>query len=785
VGVFACGEDAGPWDVSPREDTNFATGKISNPRSPFATGDETVVKVNPQASGYELPLSVTQIVNLDRDIRQKGIHDVGSAVEAKLAQNGFVVVSTKSPYKRFSLAYDMLKMQDVPVLVTADSVLHLYHLFFDQILKYLEVTEFSPILSRMLSELIAASLQQQKGFSGTLKEAARRNVAYLSVAAKLLDPSFSLPSGIPEAQEELTLIDAHKALRASPLMNHDCPKGCDPCGTLPGDVECQGKGACTCEDYTQYIPRGHYTVSEGLKRYFKAMMWLGRIGFRIRSDMESVQAVLLTDALNRTKVDGTSAAELWYRIYDVTGFLVGASDDLTFFEYQKAVQDAFGDNFDMADLTQAGRLKELKDKLEQLRDPGILGGFLSAFHEETELTKGWRLMGQRFAPDSYVLGQMVWDHIGPNIKDPRIASILKDCNATAATCQDILGDLKVSNCICFNAMMAGMPDVCRLLPKGLDVMAVLGSKQAEKNLAPDRAYCGFDQKLQDLQQEFAAYTRDDWRQSVYWYWLDVLKPLLGEFSAGYPNWMRTEAWATKELNTTLTSWAELRHDTILYVKQSYTPAMSGTSAPPPEKLGMVEPVPRFFAKLKDLADYTRLGLEHHKALPEGLAPHMRSLVSLLQKLTSIAIKELEGKDLDQDETNAIKGMGGTFSALIEGLGKAVTVEEPVDPACEQNQEYCIERNNVVGDPYKTTIVADVHTDVNSKKVLEVGSGYLDWIIVARQLPDGTIAASVGPVFSYYEFPHPMNDRLTDEAWGALLGSKPPDRQSWISDIRVP
>ena len=46
--------------------------------------------------------------------------------------------------------------------------------------------------------------------------------------------------------------------------------------------------------------------------------------------------------------------------------------------------------------------------------------------------------------------------------------------------------------------------------------------------------------------------------------------------------MQTTAWQDKELNITLASWAELRHDTILYVKQSYTMA---------EREGMFEEPP--------------------------------------------------------------------------------------------------------------------------------------------------------------------------------------------------
>ena len=51
------------------------------------------------------------------------------------------------------------------------------------------------------------------------------------------------------------------------------------------------------EDYSQYIPRGHYTRSEELKKYFKAMMWYGRLTFRLLDDFETRRALLLIQAL--------------------------------------------------------------------------------------------------------------------------------------------------------------------------------------------------------------------------------------------------------------------------------------------------------------------------------------------------------------------------------------------------------------------------------------------------------------------------------------------------------
>jgi len=84
---------------------------------------------------------------------------------------------------------------------------------------------------------------------------------------------------------------------------------------------------------------------------------------------------------------------------------------------------------------------------------------------------------------------------------------------------------------------------------------------------------------------------------------------------------------------------------------------------------------------------------------------------------------------------------------------------------------------------KTTLVADVHTHTAESNVLEEGVGYVDLIITACPAPEGSIFLAAGPVLSYYEFKHPMSDRLTDEAWRQLLPSLDKnDRPSWFQQL---
>jgi hypothetical protein len=81
-------------------------------------------------------------------------------------------------------------------------------------------------------------------------------------------------------------------------------------------------------------------------------------------------------------------------------------------------------------------------------------------------------------------------------------------------------------------------------------------------------------------------------------WLSALRELSAPTTDSiYPEAMRTRAWAMKTVNTQMASWTQLRHDTILYAKQSYT---GGGACFYPD--GFVEPLPRFWAGLRKMAE---------------------------------------------------------------------------------------------------------------------------------------------------------------------------------------
>ncbi len=63
--------------------------------------------------------------------------------------------------------------------------------------------------------------------------------------------------------------------------------------------------------------------------------------------------------------------------------------------------------------------------------------------------------------------------------------------------------------------------------------------------------------------------------------------------------------------------------------------------------------------------------------------------------------------------------------------------------------------------------------------VETGTGRIDRIYVLVPDDEGVSQVAVGGVYSYYEFLQPAAERLTDEAWRAMLDEgDAPERPAW-------
>jgi len=621
----------------------------------------------------------------------KDFFELSSSEVDFLEEHEFAAVNHGS-YSNFPRAYTMLHDEHIPIFVTTDSVLHLYHNNFEGTLKDIEEHFLYFNALNLSRAMLNASEQDYQALDSDLKELAKLNVAFFAVALSLLDPGYQCPDYVKDMVEaELMRIEDHSGFARSAIM----------------------PGAGHLEDYSQYFPRGHYTQSERLKQYFKGVMWYGRMAFYLKDENETKMAVM--NALNLDE----RAADDWEALYGISSFYVGTADDLDYRDYLQGVSEVYGEiSEDYHELENETRFPELGELITTYRKPKIVSTLVWDFMNETAETMGFRILGQSFIPDSYVFQELVYDKV----------LYYQGNNNPFTLVNDIRG-----------------------FPRGLDALAVLGSGTAEEVLEKegDTEYTNYTEQYTRLKKEFASYDETIWDQNLYWSWLAGLRLLLEEeWPEGSPGFMLDEAWKYEKLNTDLGSWTELRHDTILYAKQSYT-AKEGSAMDPPkyEEEGYVEPVPAFYSHLLELTRATGKGLEERSYLSEDMERNLSDMEYLLEELKVISEKELLGQGLSDSEYGFIRD-------ISEYMGS--TKDE-------------------------VPLVADVHTDTNSEKVLEEATGYLDFVLVKVKIKGDTVICA-GPIFSHYEFKQPMADRLTDEKWRDMRDrGEVPARAPWVKE----
>jgi len=646
------------------------------------------------APEYSIYSGLSNIANLNQ------FPTLPSNVIDSIYHNGFAVI----PQSYYEQIHEILKYnsdREIPSFVSSDAVLHAYHVLYDLALREVEVYSFWDLLGNLTESLLDTSfIQYQNAPEGRWQDAALRNVMFFTVALSLLDNETVIPPTYPpevsiEVEKVLQLIDEHASITPDWFMHYE-------------------------EDFTQFVPRGHYTRSELLSNYFKAMMWYGRVSFRLMpmnppasneiGMNNTAQAILMCLALEEP-VEGISDTPdgmvVWDAIYEPTAFFVGSADDLVPAEYLSIIETIYGSEILLRDLDDDLLLEEFIDSALTLREPLILGHPLSDTADLNQ-TMGLRFMGQRYIPDSYVLGQLVYKNVGTPA-DPR------------------------------------------LMPMGLDVMAAFGSDRAWELLDDEKHYFNYISQMEMLWNQIGNMSTSEWTHNLYYLWIYSLLPLLNDPGDNYPLFMQSAAWVDKQLSTALASWAELRHDTILYAKQSYT-FERGAPPPPPILEGYVEPVPALYARLASLCQMMLSGLDSRDLLSTLMDGKLTQLKELLLDLQAISIKELEGAALTQDDFEIISNCGATLSNIVTMPSDDQLTSDADDDMA---------------------VITDVHTDTNSMQVLEEGVGRPSIILVAVYV-NGNIILTQGAVMSYYEFTWPIADRLTDEAWQEMLdqGTEP-------------
>ena len=473
--------------------------------------------------------------------------------------------------------------------------------------------------------------------------------------------------------------------------------------------------------YSLFRPRGHYTRNEKLQRYFRGMMWLQTATFGLEHNDEVLAAVQQACALKLDK----KSQENYKTLNDLITYLMGESDNLSLTQVMAEVDKT---GLQMEDLIHNDEaIAKITDKLNKIgnKQTRIRPKFEKTSHNKINV------MPQRYQPDAEVLQEMVdYDN------DP----------------------------------------TQRATPKGLDIFAAMIVPEAEKILMNEKTqWKGFAPALEKMKQRMQQI---NWNQTIATQWISALRALCDrDPQLNMPYFMLTPEWDRKDLNAMLASWAELKHDAILYAKQPMGAECGGGGPPEPIVKGYVEPNIGFWKKAISLLDNTARLLKEQNMLTEKISNATERMKEEAEFLLAISEKEVAGKPISDEEYSQLECIGATFENISLDL-----VRQP--------DQYLMGWDDVQGADKKVALIADVYTanaDNNPEKsILFEGVGDADEIYVVVEI-DGYLYLMRGAVLSYREFIQPIDmPRLTDEEWQKQLETNPRKGvPEWMNPIIVP
>lgn len=630
-----------------------------------------------------------------------------------LLKNGFVITKPKNlenneymeepwnyEFDQIHQIYEDNEYQYIASFVTTDSVTHIFHIFYDGFLRNLEKDELYPKSIELNKNLLAENISLYDELQNErLKEIQNRNIAFIATGLKLLGEE---PENLPEEAKKIYEEEIKKA--SSEEIVSSAISGRDV-------------------DFSQLKPRGHYTRSEELKKYFSGTMYFGQVGLFIENDGKPdedsiLQGLLLTHSIYKNP----EILKTWEDLVEPIDFLVESADDLSIREYARTLYGVYGKDFDINKLDDEKNLSSTYKVLSEYPDPQV-AGFMG---------KSFRFMPQRAVMDSVLMQNVV----------------------------DIARDDKPSD---------------RPIYSGLDLMTAFGSVKA-REIQKEDPYNSHWDKYQEKTDENISTVKKmkdlDWQKNMYRGWLWMLKSYDQKFGEGYPMFMRNDAWERKDLVSALGSFAELKHDTVLYGKAVMAEMGGGGDVEIPKSY--VEPNVELYEKLNWLLEFTKVNLKNRDMLSSKYEEKINNFQAMVVKFRDFSIKELQNEPLTEEEIEYLLYIGGEMESLMVDF---------VESTDENQISYWYEIENATDRrmPVVVDLMRVVENSVGLPKdeISHIGTGKPMEIFVIYP-HEGKLYMGRGATFSYYEF---LNEnRLTDEDWQKMVYDEATDFPTWYKDL---
>jgi hypothetical protein len=599
------------------------------------------------------------------------IPGVNPSTISMLGMNHFVVINNTN-FETMGELYRDNRLKGKPNFVTLDSIVHPYFATTNALIAAVVEEHAMPELKQIMTVMLKTSVEDYRNCEDNeIKDDIQRNLAFIIVALRLLEPTIKLPDmgGATDlSNSEMKNIESGFKTR-SVIFDRE-------------------------ENFQALQPIGWFAKKEKLGNFYRCAQWISRMDFPLTDvtvDTETGsgnlfrRSVLLYRALDRAVVEGKPASEMWQRLVSVWELFATSSirhrqKTLLYTDFKAVVP---------------GGNQDLKSTLNNLASPFFRTKLLLSVRKQKPVGLGATSIFE-LADPSGSGEQQVSYRLMPLIEDPEMpwlrarAANYTDDDAGVVWCPLSLlilharGAQAATN-VLYNGVSTLQPDLNRLIPE-LERMVAKPKGTQPSIVAWERSWQILSGYFKQFALESQAPLKTDlWLsrhlESAFAGWVDSHLAFC-EVPAAAPATAQTQgqAQSTAPVPAAAQTTAPAPAPAPARAINPAPPAAPTANTPPvkPATFHYLEPVPAVFRAIENDAKTLEDKLTALNYFPARYKQRLDDFMRLANRLAQIADKEIAGQATTPVDFKLLAGIDFVLDQISAPLAGSLSIVAPMD-----------------------------------------------------------------------------------------------------------
>lgn len=618
-----------------------------------------------------------------------------------LLKNGVYFKNTN--FTTFASMYLQMYNNDLPIIITSDSMLHALHKLYDEYLEFLEEN----VLIEQFKKLCSA---YEECIKETLKDTKNKNVVEM---VKSISDFMNIVRCLCEYDEKTKKINSSDEKIREQVLNINGGKDfMYEFGKSMPKVDILVYGS-------YFKPRGHYTNSQNLKNYFRSFKLMSNLKFEIFEVNKEESIKILSFIAIFCKISEKNLEMLKF-FKSLIELIIGNSDNYDVESFLNIVNEYLTLNF-------SGD-KSLVENIEYIYENEIsFANFFFSKNKKTDIK--FNLIGNGSNVDNDIIREFV---------DKKFSNVTGDMRKKYPSIFD-LSYVLYGKYIC---------DLSEYEKRREEI--------TQKNQTIEVNYKKY------LDDKYEKYHNEINKNSIYGKQLDLLQELGKNNKDSFP--FNTQSWLFKQTQAQLGHYAEMRHDNVLYLDEPqgfgvccYYP---GLIVEPVQQFwekyrGVIEimkQMKNYEKKNGDPKSQEYYVYEYKSRSFDKRFENFKKALDVFDNYFAEIEKDGKASEATIDYLKALASIKHEGSGMTSYGGWYISLFG--------DKEKCLRFK-----PEISTFFTGVPDDRDGGGIMHLGTGSVNIVyLIVEDEKTKNRKIYFGPCYSVYEFKTTHNDRLSDGDW---------------------